>query len=482
MTIKHLSTCGALLLTFPLLHGCTVGPNFQAPATEVPADFLGSNEFSKGQANVVRPSPASVARWWASFKDAKLNSLIDRAVSSNLDLRQATSRIRQARASRAVESAAFLPVANVGGSYDRARASGSSSHSRDLYRAGFDASWEIDVFGGIRRSVEAAEAQIDVAIEDRRDLLVTITAEVATAYTDYRGLQRRLVIARENLDAQRKSADLTRRRFNGGFVSGLDVANADAQVATTEAAIPLLESDARQAAYAISILLALPPGALLTELAAESPIPITPPEVPVGLPSDLLRRRPDIRRAEAEIHVATARIGIATADLFPRFSISGAFALSGSNFSSLGNLANRSWSIGPSVSWPIFEGGRIRANIEIQNALQEQFLAAYQQSVLRALQDVEVAMIAYSREQQRRVSLEKAVVANRKAVELSTNLYGQGRTDFLNVLSAQRSLFASEEAIAQSDIRLAQELIALYKALGGGWESELQPTTQPTAS
>jgi NodT family efflux transporter outer membrane factor (OMF) lipoprotein len=302
-------------------------------------------------------------------------------------------------------------------------------------------------------------------------VLVTLAAEVALDYLDLRGLQRRIAIAERNLAAQRHTADLTRQRQQiGGLASGLDVAQAQSLVATTEAQIPALEASARQTIYALGVLLGREPAALLEELSAEAPVPTTPPEVPVGLPSDLLRRRPDIRRADAQLHAATARVGVATADLFPKFSLTGSLGLQGEKASSLVNWNNHFWSVGPSVSWPLFDAGRIRSNIEVQNALQEQALLAYRRTILTALADVENALVAYAKEQQRRATLEDAVAADRRSVDLSQRLYAAGATDFLNVLTAQRSLLASEDALVESDLTVATDLVALYKALGGGWE------------
>jgi NodT family efflux transporter outer membrane factor (OMF) lipoprotein len=328
----------------------------------------------------------------------------------------------------------------------------------------------LDIFGRVRRSVEAADAEIAFAIEDRRDVLVTLLSEVALNYMDLRGFQRQIAIAQKNLETQRRSLDLTRRRAAGGFVSGLDVANAEADVASNESRIPLLEQNVQQVIYSLSVLLGREPGALLNELTAEAPIPATPPAVPVGLPSELLRRRPDIRRAEANLHAATARIGVATADLFPRFSLTGSLGTSGSQPKDLVNWDNRFWSIGPSVSWPIFDAGKIRANIGVQTAIQEQAIVGYRSTVLIALQDVENALIAYAKEQQHQVALVAAVTANRRAVDLATQLYTQGQTNFLDVLLAQRSLLGSEDALVQSERTMATNLISLYKALGGGWE------------
>jgi NodT family efflux transporter outer membrane factor (OMF) lipoprotein len=473
------------------LAGCTVGPNFQSPAasTQMPADWIGPTSQPTTQQSVASSEPTDIAVWWNAFDDAQLTSLIDRAIASNLDLKLATSRIREARAARGVVTAGLFPNVDTNASYQRSRPTGgragaSFDRSTDLFRAGLDASWEIDIFGGVRRSVEAAEADIQSAVEDRRDVLVTLASEVALDYLDLRSFQRQIEIARRNLETQEKSLDLTQRRQRGGFVSNLDVANAQAQVASTRAGIPLLEASARQAIYAIAVLLGQQPATMLDELSSVAPIPGTPPTVPIGLPSELLRRRPDIRRAEAELHAATARIGVATADLFPRFSLTGAFGLSGAQASDLVNFGNRFWSFGPAVSWPLFDAGRIGSNIEVQNARQEQALLAYRRAVLVALQDVESSLIAFEKEQQHRASLVDAVEANRRAVDIATRLYTEGRTDFLNVLNAERGLLASEDSLAQSDRLVAQDLVSVYKSLGGGWEGEQQiaeATTQPAS-
>ena len=481
-----LSACA--LLAQP---GCMVGPDYHAPVVEMPGDWVSAPGGPGAITPTTRPSattqmtsssrpstptsqPAEVVQWWRTFDDPVLDSLIDRALTSNLDLLQATSRVRAARASRRVASSALYPNANTSADYRRARAPSTGGRGRDsgvdLFQAGLDASWEVDVFGGVRRGVEASEADVRAAVEDRRDVMITLVSEVALNYADLRAVQRELVIARENLVSQRRSTDITRQKFETGFVSRLDTVNAEAQVATTESQLPLLEADARRAIYTLGVLLGREPGALLQELTAEAPIPPTPPEVPVGLPSALLRRRPDVRRAEASLHAATARVGVATADLFPRFSLTGALNFNGQTVQQMANWGNRSWSFGPSVSWPLFDAGRIRANIEVRSAQQEQALLAYRSTVLLALQDVENALVEYAAEQQHRASLAEAVTANRRAVELSTTLYSAGQIEFITLLTAQRSLLLSEDALVRSDRNLAANLIALYKALGGGWE------------
>jgi multidrug efflux system outer membrane protein len=347
------------------------------------------------------------------------------------------------------------------------------------YQAGFDAGWEIDIFGGVRRGIEAADADLQAAVETHRDVLVTLTAEVARNYIDLRAFQQRIAIARQNLKAQEHSAELTRQRFEGGFVSGLDVANAEAQVSTTASQIPLLEASARQTIYSLSVLLGREPAALIQQLSPASAIPTAPPSVPAGVPSELLRRRPDIRRTEAEIHAATARIGVATADLYPKFTIFGSVGVQASDLSSWFTWTSGLWSFGPSMSWRLFETGRIRSNIKEQEALQEQSLIVYRQTILAALQDVEDALVTAAKEEERREALVKAVGSNQKAVELATTLYTEGQTDFLNVLQAQRALYNSEDELAVSTQVLSTNLVALYKALGGGWEAEPKRDVSP---
>jgi outer membrane protein, multidrug efflux system len=479
-----------------LISGCTVGPNYAPPKTampqtwgELPAEHgptsLPTSGATSGGAALSSvptsdPPGTSLADWWTTFQDPALDSLVERAVNANLDLRAAQARVREARAQRGVASAELFPRVDAFGSYSRSRTSensfggpgGAPGSESDLYQAGFDASWEIDVFGGVRRNVEAADADIAASIEDRRDVLITLLAEVAQNYVELRGFQRQVAIARANLQTQNETLNLTRTRFAAGLSSDLDVARAEAQVQTTESQIPTLESAARQSIHLLSVLLALEPTALLEELLTETPIPSAPPEVPIGLPSDLLRRRPDVRRAERQLAAATARIGVATADLFPRFSLTGSLGLESSHFSSLGDYSSRFWSIGPSVSWPVLDFGRIRSNVDVQNAREEQAFANYEQTVLTSLREVEDALVAFLNEQARRQTLVGAVNSNRRAVNLATQLYQQGLSDFLSVLQAQRDLFVSEDSLVQSDRAVTTGLVSLYKALGGGWEIE----------
>jgi NodT family efflux transporter outer membrane factor (OMF) lipoprotein len=444
--------------------GCMVGPDYHAPEPNAPAKWV-------GQAGPQGAEPAEkiLLQWWTEFNDPNLTSLIKRAMRTNLDLRQAEERVRQARATLGVVGSGFWPTADVTASYTRNRSGGTVAKTSNLFQTGLDAAWELDLFGGTRRNIEAAQADVQASIEDRRDVLVTLASEVALNYVQLRGYQQEIIIASNNLKAQQQSAEVVRKRYEGGFVSALDVANADAQVATTLSQIPVIETSARQAIYNISVLLGKEPASLLEELSPASSIPVTPPAVPTGLPSEMLRRRPDIRRAEAQIHSATALIGVATADLFPKVNLAGSVSVQADR---PGNLqwSQRAWSFGPSADWQIFNAGRVWSNIEVQKSLQQQAMLSYQKTVLTAFQDVENALVAYDKEQQRNKSLNDAVTANRKAVELSTELYTEGQTEFLSVLDAQRSLYSSEDALVQSTRNLSTDLIALYKALGGGWD------------
>ncbi len=479
--------------------GCLVGPNYHRPAVDMPSDWDGTSAFDAlptTQASQAKAVATDVARWWETFDDPVLDSLIARASQSNLDLQRAAARVRQARAQRGVSASGLLPTLDLNGRYSRSgtgpgdnnrdsgtvitlpdgtpiTSGGNGSRGevrRDLYRAGLDAAWEIDVFGGVRRDIEASDANIQFAVEDWRDVLVTLVSEVALNYVDLRQFQRQIDIAERNLSAQERTADVTHKRLIGGEASALDVANSEAQVAATRSQIPSLKAAERQAIYNLAVLLGRPPEALVGELANYAPMPQAPAEVPVGLPSELLMRRPDVRRAEAAAHVATARIGVATADLFPKFNLTGSLGLQGNRIGSLGDSRNYFWSFGPSVSWPLLDAGRIRSNIAVQEASQEEALLAYRAAILVALQDVENALVAFSTEQERRESLVQAVEQNRKAVDLSLKLYTEGNIEFLNVLQAQRSLFLSEDALVQSDRTVVTNLIAIYKALGGGWE------------
>ncbi len=458
------------------LFGCAVGPDFHSPETTMPSGWAGPSPVATSQP-ASAPAEVELSRWWTSFRDPVLTSLEQQAVKSNLDVLLAESRIRQSLGSRGVAVAALFPTLNGTNAYARSQSPVSAGSKnkppiRNVYEIGLNASWQIDVFGGIRRNIEAADADLQAAEEDRQGIILTLMSEVATHYINLRGYQQQIAIARENLQAQQHSADLTRQKLRGGLVSQLDVANADVQVATTAAAIPPLENQARQAIYTLSVLLGRSPQALLAELSADGPIPPVPPEVPVGLPSELLRRRPDIRRAEAQVHAATARIGVATADLFPQFAMTANAGYQSDLLSKLTHGGNGLWSFGPSMDWQLFNGLANLSNIDVQKALQEQSVLNYQKTILTSLQDVESALMAYAKELEHRKVLLEAVAANRKAAALSVQSYTQGLTDFLTVLVAQRSLYTAEDSLVQSTRTVSTNLVSLYLALGGGWDAE----------
>lgn len=462
---------------------CTVGPKYRAPESPVPSGWRGV------EAGAATGRPAEIAAWWTSFNDPGLNSLIERAARANLDLRRAEARVREARARYGVVAADQLPELDASGAYTRSRTSKNgplgfspiAGREVNLYQAGFDASWELDLFGGVRRSIEAAGADIAASVEDRRAVQVSLLAEVARNYIDLRRIQKQTATTRDNIASQQETLGLTRARFHAGLNTGLDVARAEAQVAASRSQIPALEIALKQTIHRLGVLLGEEPGALSEELSKPFPIPGPPAAVTAGLPSDLLRRRPDLRRAERQLAAANARIGVAMADLFPRFSLTGAFGLQSADLSDLPEGGSRFFSIGPALRWPIFSGGRIRANIAVQNAREEQALVVYEQTLLLSLEEVENALVAYAREQNRREFLKEAAAANRRAVEIANELFIRGLANFLDVLEAQRALFASESALDQSDAAVSADLVALYKALGGGWEvsDAHDPTDEP---
>jgi len=456
-----------------LVAGCMIGPNYQPPDATAPSAWVGVTEQASAPPSMATHETPSMTAWWRTFNDPQLTTLVDEAITANIDLQLAAARLRQARAARGVVAGGLWPILDASSSYQRTRLTvddESMPSTRNVYQAGFDAAWELDLFGGTRRNIEAANADIEAAQEGLRDAQVSLAAEVALNYVQLRGFQQQIVIAQRNLRAQQHTADITRQRWRAGFVSRLDVANAEAQVATTQAQIPGLETAARQAIYALNVLLARPPGDLLHELAEAQPLPVTPPVIPVGLPSDLLRRRPDIQQAEAQLHAATAQIGVATADLFPKFSLTGAVSWQSNLLQNWFSKSHFSSALGPTLQWAIFQGGSVVSNIRVQEALRDQAFLIYRKTVLTAFQDVENALIAFAKEWEHRQALTDAVTANREAVRLATLLYRQGQSDFLSLLVAQRALYASEDALVQSTRTTSTDLIALYKALGGGWE------------
>jgi multidrug efflux system outer membrane protein len=469
--------------------GCAVGPDYHPSTPHVPATW------SSPPANGLTDIAAAASTWWTSFNDVELDSLIQRAVQSNPDLRVAEARLRQARSVREMSAADLWPSLDASGSYARAKQSENQpligalplppnfAFEYSVYNAGFDASWEIDLFGAKRRALEAATAESEGAVEARNDAMVSLLAEVARNYVELRGSQHRLEIARRDLKLQDEALQLTRARFQSGVTNELDVTRAAALLASLRAAIPPLETAVRGSMYGLAVLLGREPADLLAELSPSQPVPPPPPEVPIGLPSDVLRRRPDVRRAERQLAAETARIGVAKSEWFPKLSLTGDAGVESVSVGNWFDPGSRFWSIGPSLQWRVLDFGRVHAQVRAQTAVQEAALASYEKAVLISLQEAENALVAYAQEQNRHQALADAVAENRRSLDMADGLYAAGRVNYLDVLDAQRSLYQSDDQLALSDQALSIDLIALYKALGGGWETLTRaPTTAPSTA
>ncbi len=471
--------------------GCKVGPDYQTPKAAVPNSYtsLGTAALTNDTNNV--PTDA-LTRWWTLFKDPLLDSLMVEATAANHDLRLAQARVREARALRGSVRSSLFPQVDAAGAYQRSRTSGNTYQgdlleaagaglTQDNFVAGLDLNWELDVFGGNRRGVEAAQANLEAAEDSANGTLISVLAEVGLGYLDLRGLQKQLSVARENLRAQQQTLALTQDRMQAGLSGELDSARAESHVAATAAFIPPLEQGILRAQHRLAVLLGKAPGELASQLGPESPIPSAARAVPTGLPSELLRRRPDVRRAERELAAATARIGVATAELFPKFYLTGAAGVQSIEAEDFLESGSRFWSLGPSLRWPIFSAGRIRQNIRVENARQEQALIRYEQTVLTSLEEVENALVGFGKEQERHRELIRSEVAGRRAVTLATDQFRSGLVDFLNVLEAERSLYAAQQELAISERTLSQNAVRLYQALGGGWQ-EAAPAYKTLAS
>ena len=445
-----------------------VGPDYQPPQPSMPS------QWAEGAATSHHAD--TYARWWSLFRDPLLDDLIRRAIAANLDLKIAETRIREARALYRQAVSGHAPTVDAGGAFTSSRQServSDAARTQDLFQANFDVNWELDVFGSVRRQVEAAEANIAAAVEDQRAVLVSLAAEVARNYVELRAYQQRLTIAGENSRNQEQTLELVRNRFQLGLGSELEIAQAETLLAQTRAEMPALESGTVQAMHQLALLLGQQPHTLKAELTPAGATPPPPPLVPLSLPSELLRQRPDIRSAERQLAAATATVGVATADLFPRFSLS---ALIGLQSPSLGDLVTRSsrfWSVGPVVNWPLFDGGRRRAVVEASEAQRQRAELIYEKTVLAALAETESALTAQNRERETCEMLKTAVDASQRAAHIAQGLYQAGLTSFLNVLQSESALYQSQDKQAQSEQRLAVSMIALYKALGGGWQLQL---------
>ena len=474
-----------------LLGGCTVGPSFHPPQVAMPKHWAGGkiNAATTMSAHAttvaaVKPQstlttkPAHLATWWTNFKDPELTALIQQAATRNLTILQAEVAIRQARYARNIAAANLGPFVNANASYQRSGTSNNLSKAAgtrstgNLYQGGLNASWELDIFGGVKRSVQAANYNLAAADENSHTVMITLLSEVATDYITLRGVQQQLFVAATNVHLQQQTVTLTRRQFKNGLNTELALADAESQLATTESQIAPLKTQEQQLIYSLSVLLGRPPAALQRQLATPQPIPPVPPSVPIGLPAQLLLRRPDVRTAEDQLAAATANIGVATAELYPTFVINGNLGFSSQSAANWFDSNSLNWGIGPSVSWAIFSSGQIESTIHQNEAIRDEYYLAYRQTVLTALQQVDSAIAAYTHEQQHEKSLQAAVTASQQATKLALELYKAGLTDFLNVLQAQQSLYAAQNSLVLSKLAVSTDLVALYQALGGGWHHQ----------
>lgn len=472
------------------LSGCKVGPNYAGPpALDMPATFAAIPAVKPSDVTTTPAlEEAKLGEWWKTLNDEQLNSLVDRAIVSNLDLKLALARVREARAARGAAAADWFPQVGSGAGYSRSRSSNNTqpgfgaqqdSAGVDIYNLGLDASWEIDFWGKTARAVEAADAEILQTIELRRDVLVLVLAEVARSYIDLRGQQERLEVVTRAVGVQEESLKLTESRFKAGLVGELDVAQAKAQLEIRRSQVPAIRSGIDVSINRLSVLLGKPPRALAEELSPSKKLPTAPTTVGVGLPSELLQRRPDIRAAERALAASTARIGVATADLYPSFSITGALGLQSSQFGSWFDMGSRYWSVAPGVRWPILDWGKIRSNIDVRNEQVAQSLIRYEQIVLASFEDIEGSLLRLVSSQEQYAALGRAVDASRRAVQLAQDLYQTGNVDFRTVLENQRTLYDAEDQAVISHAAALGNLIALYKSLGGGWEQLENPEGTP---
>ncbi len=473
-----------LFAGFLSVAGCIkIGPDFTKPQAAVSSNWLETTDER------VKSEPANYRAWWEAFEDQNLNRVIERAYRENPSLKIAAVRVLEARAQLGISVGKFYPQTqqlNPSLAYDRA-----SSYSASAAQAtaahfpvqlGFlqdqallNAAWELDFWGKFRRGVESADATLRATVADYDSALVSLTADAANSYIQIRTLEKRLDIARENLETQKESLRIAEARFNGGSTSERDVEQARTILFNTQATIPVLEAQLRQAKDALSVLIGIPPNDLSDILAGASEIPAPPPQVAVGIPADLLRRRPDVRSAELQAAAQCAQIGIAKADLFPAFSLTGSLGLqsttyAGTRLSQMFNLAAASTNAGPSVTWNILNYGQITNNVRVQDARFQELLLSYQNTVLTAQKEVEDAMAGFLRYQESTESLAISTSAAKHSLDLAFIQYQQGSTDFTTVLTAQQSLLASQDSLATSMGNIALNLVGIYRALGGGWE------------
>ena len=480
----------ALTLTL-LLSACSVGPDYQAPINQIDGGYHGMKAGEASSPLAASPRP----NWWKSFNDPQLDSLIDRAIGGNLSLQQSVLRIAGAREQLSQARGGWFPAVNAkagmtrqqlgvkgelesNGVYDRLgdvdpqvrSALDGLSRPVNIYQGSFDAAWELDMWGKVRRQVEMAGAQQQELIENRNDALVSLEAEVARVYLQLRGAQAVSQTLQTQIDVAAQTLELTQSQQRNGLAPQLDVENARAQLSSLRAQLPQYQAQAQQAMNGLAVLIGKPPGALDAELSASKAMPKLPAAVPVGVPSELARRRPDIRQAEASLHAATANIGVSVAQLFPSVSLTGELGVRNTHANYLDNWSSHFYSFGPSVSIPIFQGGRLVSSVKLARAQQASAALGYRQTVLTALQDVENALVSYRTDQQQVAGLDETVDALQNAFDLANDSYRQGISSFIEVLDAQRQLAQAKQQAEQARVQSSVDLVALYKALGGGWE------------
>ena len=464
---KTLIKRGVALAVAAVLAGCAVGPNYKRPETPAAPQFTGA------EASTYSTDQQVVAQFWTQFNDETLNQLVSDALQANHDLRIALGHLVEARAARRESMFDLAPTVTAQGGHTNElvpKVQAGFPFSASYYDAGFDATWELDLFGRVRRSVEAAHAQTEEAVESRNDALVSLEAEVAQTYMRLRGAQALRQITQGLVDQQRDIVALTQDQAKVGLASQLDVKSAAAQYAQTQAQLPQYDQQTQQALNALAYLLGEPPGSLADELSTPAALPPVPPSVPVGLPSTLARRRPDIRRAEQSLHAATAGVGVAVAQFYPDISLTGQAGTRATNASGLTHWSSLFYSFGPSISLPIFEGGSLVANLHLSQAQQQQAALDYRKTVLTALRDVDNALVVYRTDQARQASLGDSVAAQQAAFELARDSYRKGLVTFINLLDAERQLSDAQQQYAQETMQVSTDLVALYKALGGGWQ------------
>ncbi len=456
------------------LGACAVGPDYKTPASNAPQTFAHADhpEFS---------SQGIEVSWWKLFNDKELSALVEQTLQHNYDLQTARANLLEARALYMEAGLNLAPAVTSHANYTDQNRSGGALNNKTfaprplkLYNIGFDASWEVDFFGRVRRNVEASSDEVAAQEASLRDLSVSLIAEVARNYFQLRGLQNQLAVSKMNADNQFQTLKITQVRLNSGRGTELDTSRAIAQLDSTRALIPLLQSAIYQAIHRLGVLTGKHPDALIKKLEQPAPLPRIPETIHIGNPAELLRRRQDIRMAERTLAAATARIGVATADLFPRVTFVGTIALEASSLSGLGAAGSDAYAVGPRITWAALDLGRVYARIKAADASAEASLAQYEQTVLNALEETENALVNYNQERARQALLASAAKASERADELAHLRFNEGVSDFLTVLDAELRLLQDQERLAQSETATATALTALYKALGGGWESNIK--------